>query len=152
LAIPNITCTLAVRFPWACSVMPKAKAINLTNGMSRQRRGALSRRQQKFIQAYANGASGSEACRTAGYSASTNDVLASQAYENLRKPHVKAALERLEAEIAVQITPNRVKRRLAEISEASQEAGQFGPAVRAEELLGKSIGMWIDQSLHLQGV
>jgi hypothetical protein len=44
-----------------------------------------------------------------------------------------------------------VKRRLDEISHASQEAGQFGPAVRAEELLGRSIGMWIDRSLQLAG-
>ena len=33
----------------------------------------------------------------------------------------------------------------------AQEAGQFGPAVRAEELLGRSIGMWIDRSLQLTG-
>ena len=45
-----------------------------------------------------------------------------------------------------------MQRRLDEISHASQEAGQFGPAVRAEELLGKSIGMWVDQTLQLQGV
>ena len=44
-----------------------------------------------------------------------------------------------------------VQRRLHDISHAAQEAGQFGPAVRAEELLGKSIGMWIDRSLALSG-
>jgi hypothetical protein len=44
-----------------------------------------------------------------------------------------------------------VKRRLDEISHASQEAGQFGPAVRAEELLGRSVGMWIDRSIQLSG-
>ena len=32
-----------------------------------------------------------------------------------------------------------------------QEAGQYGPAVRAEELLGRSIGMFIDRSLQLTG-
>jgi hypothetical protein len=41
--------------------------------------------------------------------------------------------------------------RLHDISLAAQEAGQFGPAVRAEELLGKSIGMFIDRSLQLSG-
>lgn len=56
------------------------------------------------------------------------------------------------ARIAATVTPDRVKARLHEISLAAQGAGQFGPAVRAEELLGKSIGMWIDQSLQLQGV
>ena len=44
-----------------------------------------------------------------------------------------------------------MKNRLHEISHAAQEAGQFGPAVRAEELLGRSIGMWIDRSLQLTG-
>ena len=47
--------------------------------------------------------------------------------------------------------PPGVRNRLHEISHAAQEAGQFGPAVRAEELLGKSIGMWIDRSLQLSG-
>ena len=51
----------------------------------------------------------------------------------------------------VDVTPVRVQRRLHDISHAAQEAGQFGPAVRAEELLGKSIGMWIDRSLALSG-
>ena len=45
----------------------------------------------------------------------------------------------------------RVQRRLDAISHNAEAAGQFGPAVRAEELLGKSIGMWIDQSLQLLG-
>ena len=44
-----------------------------------------------------------------------------------------------------------MQRRLDEISHGAQEAGQFGPAVRAEELLGKSIGMWIDQRIQLSG-
>jgi len=45
-----------------------------------------------------------------------------------------------------------VQRRLDTISHNAEAAGQFGPAVRAEELLGKSIGMFIDRSLQLQGV
>jgi len=49
------------------------------------------------------------------------------------------------------LPPQRVQRRLVELSTEAQGAGQFGPAVRAEELLGKSIGMWIDQSLQLSG-
>ena len=71
--------------------------------------------------------------------------------ENLQKPAVasaiKAEIERIDAEV----TPQRVHRRLDEIGRAAQEAGQYGPAVRAEELLGKSIGMWIDRSLQLSG-
>ena len=45
----------------------------------------------------------------------------------------------------------RVQRRLDEISHEAQSAGQFGPAVSAEELLGRSVGMFIDRSLQLTG-
>jgi hypothetical protein len=44
-----------------------------------------------------------------------------------------------------------VQRRLDEISHEAQSAGQFGPAVRAEELLGRSVGMFIDRSIQLSG-
>ena len=44
---------------------------------------------------------------------------------------------------------DRVQRRLDEISHEAQADGQYGPAVRAEELLGKSIGMWVDQSVNI---
>ena len=40
---------------------------------------------------------------------------------------------------------------LARSHHPGQSAGQFGPAVRAEELLGKSVGMFIDRSLQLTG-
>jgi hypothetical protein len=44
-----------------------------------------------------------------------------------------------------------VQQRLDEISHEAQSAGQFGPAVRAEELLGKSVGLFIDRSILLSG-
>ena len=31
----------------------------------------------------------------------------------------------------------------------AQADGQYGPAGRAEELLGKSTGMWVDQSVNI---
>jgi hypothetical protein len=55
------------------------------------------------------------------------------------------------AKMNVDVTPKRVQERLHDISLAAQDAGQFGPAVRAEELLGKGIGMWIDQKLQVTG-
>ena len=45
----------------------------------------------------------------------------------------------------------RVQRRLDTISHNAEAAGQFGPAVRAEELLGRSVGMFIDRTLQLTG-
>ena len=46
---------------------------------------------------------------------------------------------------------SRVQRRLDTISHNAEAAGQFSASVRAEELLGKSIGMFIDRSLQLTG-
>ena len=111
----------------------------------------LTQKQIRFVREYAIHGNGAEAVRRAGYSTKSKDVVYQQASENLRKPQVKSALTQEIARVGLNITPARVQRRLDEISHASQEAGQFGPAVRAEELLGKSIGMWIDQSIQLSG-
>ena len=121
--------------------------------ISRQKQAALSRKQQRFIEEYvANNGNGSAAVRAAGYSTSSSDVVRQQATENLAKPHIRSAIAGEIARLGKEITPGRVQRRLDEISHSAQSAGQFGPAVRAEELLGKSIGMWIDQSVRLSGV
>ena len=116
-----------------------------------QRARHLTIKQEKFIKAYARTGNGTQSARLAGYSDSSDGVLKQQAVENLRKPAVKQALKQELARVELDITPVRVQRRLDEISHEAQEAGQFGPAVRAEELLGRSIGMWIDRSLQLTG-
>jgi hypothetical protein len=120
--------------------------------MSRAHRSRhLTIKQERFIKAYAHLGNGTEAARLAGYSNSSDNVLYQQAHQNLRKPRVQAALKRELARIELNITPDRIKRRLDEISHEAQSAGQFGPAVRAEELLGRSVGMWIDRSIQLSG-
>jgi hypothetical protein len=117
----------------------------------RQSRAQLTRKQLKFVAEYAHLGNGTEAARRAGYNGSDN-VLGVQAHHNLRHPKIASAIKQQLDKIGVEVTPVRVQRRLDEIGRAAQDAGQFGPAVRAEELLGKSIGMWVDQSLHLSGV
>ena len=115
-----------------------------------QRSRHLTARQERFVKHFAHLPNASAAARAAGYR--DGPGIGVTACRTLKKANVKAALAKAEAEIAEQITPGRVQRRLHEISYASQAAGQYGPAVRSEELLGKSIGMWVDQSLHLSGV
>jgi hypothetical protein len=115
----------------------------------RQSRAQLSLKQQRFVKAYASLGNGTEAARQAGYKA--GNAVGQQAYENLKKPEIIAAVQQEVERIALEITPDRVQRRLDEIGREAQAEGQFGPAVRAEELLGKSIGMWIDRSLTLTG-
>src|SRR5215831_5603598 len=114
----------------------------------RMSRAKLSIKQQRFVQQYAHLGNAAEAARKAGYKPKAAKEMG---YENLTKPHVKAAVDQELARIAMEVTPDRVRRRLDTISHNAEAAGQFGPAVRAEELLGKSIGMWIDQSLRLSG-
>jgi hypothetical protein len=115
----------------------------------RQSRAQLSRKQVKFVEQYAALGNASEAARRAGYK--LGNSIGQQGHENLKKPEIAAAIRRELAKSDVDVTPVRVQRRLHDISHAAQEVGQFGPAVRAEELLGKSIGMWIDRSLQLSG-
>src|SRR5262245_6518269 len=116
----------------------------------RQSRAQLTRKQLQFIAEYCHLENGTEAARRAGYKGSDN-VLGVQAHHNLRHPKIASAIKQELAKVAVEVTPVRVQRRLDEIGRAAQEAGQFGPAVRAEELLGKSCGTWADQSLQVQG-
>lgn len=118
--------------------------------MSRQKRAGLSRRQAKFVEEYAHLPNATAAARAAGYKDGPG-IRVTASRDLLTNPNVKAALALAEAEIAAKVTPMRVQRRLDEISHAAQAAGQFGPAVRSEELLGKSIGMWVDQTLQLTG-
>jgi Terminase small subunit len=113
----------------------------------RQSRAQLSRKQVKFVEQYAALGNAAEAARRAGYK--LGNSIGQQGHENLKKPEIAAAIRRELAKSDVDVTPVRVQRRLHDISHAAQEVGQFGPAVRAEELLGKSIGMWIDQSLNV---
>jgi phage terminase small subunit len=124
-----------------------AKPVSLET-RQRQSRSQLTRRQMEFAREYAHLGNAAEAARKAGYKPKAAKEMG---YENLTKPHVTAAVRLEMAKIELNITRERVQHRLDEIGRAAQEAGQFGPAVRAEELLGKSIGMWIDQHLQLTG-
>jgi hypothetical protein len=130
--------------------MAKPVSQEARQRMSRaQRSRHLTIRQERFIKAYALTGNGSASARAAGYKPGPR--VGQIAVENLQKPAIVSALKRELARIKLEISPERVQRRLDEISHASQDAGQFGPAVRAEELLGKSVGMFIDRSLQLTG-
>jgi hypothetical protein len=109
----------------------------------------LTAKQIRFAREYAQHGNGTQAARDAGYK--QGKAIRVQAHENLTKPNVAQAVKEEVARISLKITPDRVQARLDEISHEAQASGQFGPAVRAEELLGKSIGMWIDQSIQLSG-
>ena len=114
----------------------------------------LSIKQERFVKEYARSGNGTDAARKAGYQAGNKggkspNIHRVMAAENLAKPAVFQAVQGELARMALKVDPDRVKRRLDEISHEAQADGQYGPAVRAEELLGKSIGMWVDQSVNI---
>ena len=115
---------------------------------TRQRlsRAKLSIKQERFVKEYAARGNATAAAKAAGYKPKAARQMAS---ENLSKPAVSLAINGELARIALKVSPDRVQRRLDEISHEAQADGQYGPAVRAEELLGKSIGMWVDQSVNV---
>ena len=128
---------------------PKPKRHVSQEARQNMARARLSLKQERFAREYAASGNASSAARKAGYKLSK--ATHSTGWENLQKPAVKSAIAREIARIELEISPKRVQRRLDEISREAQSAGQFGPAVRAEELLGRSIGLFIDRSLELTG-
>lgn len=113
----------------------------------------LTLKQERFAKAYATLGNGRAAAEAAGYSDSSNDVLRQQAAENLAKPHVAAAVraEIVRVEEKIAFDAGRVRSRLDQLSRAAEGEGQFGVAVRAEELIGRAAGMFVDQSITLTG-
>jgi hypothetical protein len=126
--------------------MAKPVSLETRQLMSRAH---LSRKQLKFVEQYAALGNATEAARRAGYK--NTSAIHTTGWENLRKPAIASAIKQELAKADFAVTPVRVQRRLHDISMAAQDAGQFGPAVRAEELLGKSIGLFIDRSIQLSG-
>ena len=48
-----------------------------------------------------------------------------------------------------EVTAERVLTRLDNLSIKAEETGNYPAAVRAEELIGKSLGMWVDRSVSV---
>jgi len=109
----------------------------------------LTLKQKRFAAEYAHHGNGAKAAKLAGYKGNGN-ALGVMAHENLRKPNVASAIDGELRQIERDFSPARVRRRLDQISHNAERDGQYGPAVRCEELIGKAAGMWID--LQLSGV
>jgi len=60
---------------------------------------------------------------------------------------VKKRIERLSKRH--EVTADRVLTRLDNLSAKAEEAGNYPAAVRAEELLGKALGLWVDRSVSV---
>lgn len=95
----------------------------------------------EYIRHHGNG---TRAAIAAGYAPSSAHVRAS---ELVRHRKVRKHLDKLTRKH--EITADRVLTRLDNLSLAAEESGNYPAAVRAEELIGKSLGMWVDRSVSV---
>jgi hypothetical protein len=105
----------------------------------------LNIRQATFAAEYvAHHGNGTKAAIAAGYSPKGAHVRASQL---LRLGKVKKRIERLTRRH--EVTAERVLTRLDNLSLKAEESGNFPAAVKAEELLGKALGLFVDRSVSV---
>jgi len=105
----------------------------------------LSIREAAFAAQYvAKHGNGTQAAIAAGYAPSAAHVAASRL---IRRGKVKRRIDRLTRKH--EITADRVLARLDNLSAKAEESGNYPAAVRAEELIGKSLGMWVDRSVSV---
>ena len=104
----------------------------------------LTARQRKFAEAYTICGNASEAAKTGGYS---NKTAPSQGARLLKNGHVIAKITQLQAEASnrAAIEVDDVIDMLLAAHTDAKAAGQFGPSVRAVELLGKHLAMFKDR-------
>jgi hypothetical protein len=103
-------------------------------------------RHELFAQAIVRGLNASDALAEAGYKRHGNNAV-----RLIQSDIIKGRIETLRAVAAYKFDVSREKvlERLWHCAEIAEEMKQMGPAVRAYELIGKEIGMFIDKSAHL---
>jgi len=109
-----------------------------------QRTRPLTPKQERFCQEYTIDGNATGAARRAGYSAKTAHVQGPRLLGNVS---VKARIAELQAAAAnrAEVSINDVIAMLLDDHRAARAAGQYGPAVRAVELLGRRLGMFVDR-------
>ncbi len=103
----------------------------------------LNEKQKQFGREYVIDRNAAAAYVRAGYAKKCAQRAGSRL---LRDPRMQAFLMELGIEIAERagITTDLVVKNLIQDRKDAREAGQYGPAVRADELLGKTFGMFTD--------
>lgn len=114
----------------------------------------LTGKQRAFVRAYTTVGPGlfnmTQAAKLAGYTGGPN-TLAVTGRENLRKPHINKAirLEFAERYHAADITVDRILNDIELTRQLALQAGQFSAALRASELHGKYLKMFMDRVEHI---
>ena len=113
--------------------------------------GGLTPRQERFCQEYAIDLNATGAARRAGYSEKTAEQQGSRLFRNVQ---VKTRIAELQDEVAERnkLSVDGVVAKLAELRDKAVAARQMGPAIRAQELIGRTIGAFVDRQLTGQDV
>ena len=108
----------------------------------------LSQKQKRFGREYMVDLNVAAAYVRAGYSEKGAQSGGSRL---LRDPRIQAYIAELEAEATERagLSVDGVLKNLREDRDAARAAGQYGPAVRADELLGKYLAMFTDVSKNV---
>jgi phage terminase small subunit len=112
--------------------------------MSSQQPNGLTPKQDRFCREYLVDLNATQAAIRAGYSEKTAKQQGSRLLTNA---DVQTRISELQDEVRqrIDVKVDDVIARLIELSEKSEAAGQFAPAVRAAELLGKRLGMFVNR-------
>jgi phage terminase small subunit len=105
---------------------------------------ALTPKQDRFVAEYLIDLNATQAAIRAGYSERTaRDI----GCENLAKPNIAAAIAEGIAKRAdkLGLTAEKVLQDIEETRKAASQDGQYASALRASELQGKHLGMFIDR-------
>lgn len=108
----------------------------------------LTAKQQTFVQAIAEGQGNVEAYRTAGYSDKHPiKELAREASKLKRNPRIAPILTNIQLIKSTKLaqTAEGHSQQLLDLARKSEEAGQWGAAIRAVELTGKVAGHYVDR-------
>ncbi len=104
----------------------------------------MNERQKRFVQEYMIDLNATQAYMRAGYSPGG---AAQSAKKLLTNAKIQAEIAKGQAKVAnrLEITVEKVLGDLEELRVLAMAAGQYSPAARAAELLGKQIGMFVEK-------
>lgn len=105
----------------------------------------LTTKQKRFSEFFDG--NGVQACRDAGYKGN-DQTLAVVAKENLRKPHIRAAIDAREQKKTGPLIMTREQRQALWTKIALDETEATRDQLRASELLGKSQADFVDRVQH----
>src|SRR4051812_5246742 len=106
---------------------------------------ALTPKQQRFVAEYLIDLNATQAAIRAGYSEKTAEQGAAQLLRNIKvRTAVDAAIAKRAGKL--EITAEKVLRDIEDARAGAMNEGQFSAAIRAAELHGKHIGMFVERT------